>query len=145
MVAWRGSLTINVEPQQKGVCIFGGAARWFPIRWRWRVFWKKRSRSPLRKNGPNPLKGRPIQAGRKGGSSSGTGLRWRISSVLWGLRWIPRPLSFPREQASEASVGERSFAADHQTYQRGADICYPGPSPFPVKPADGLRSRGALE
>jgi hypothetical protein len=66
MAAWRGSLTINVESQQKGVCIFGGAARWFPIRWRWRVFWKKRSRSPLRKNGPNPLKGRPIQAGRKG-------------------------------------------------------------------------------
>lgn len=150
MAAWRGSLTINVESQQKGVCIFGGGSKVVSNPMAMAGFLEKAKPEPAAKEWAEPAEGSPYSGRSQGGSSSGTGLRWRVSSVLLGLRWIPRPLSFPREQASEASVGEMSFAADHQnvkrkTYQRGADICYPGPSPFPVKPADGLRYRGALE
>lgn len=64
----------------------------------------------------------------------------------------PPPLSFlwGTGLGSVGLVGGGSFAADHQNVQyvpvpamEATEICYPGASPFRVKPADELRSRGS--
>lgn len=133
MAAWRGRLTTNVESRRMD---FGGQQGGFQSDGDGGFSGKSEAGARCERMGRNPLKGRPIQAGRKGGSSSGTGLRWRISSVLLGgLRWIPRPLSSPGNRPRKLRWGNLKvfLLLTTKRTSEAQDICYPGP--FTVKPA----------